>query len=109
MSSPALPVRPLPLADSGVRRYCGLGAGALLHLAALVVLFRTEESLAAGLILLLTWALLNFAFLTVLRRPAAAAAVSLVVIVVLILLSRFKQDILIMSANFIDVLLIDSD
>ena len=47
--------------------------------------------------------------LTVLRRPAPAAALPLVLIVVLILLSRFKQDILLMSANFIDVLLIDAD
>ena len=30
-------------------------------------------------------------------------------VVVLILLSQFKQDILIMSANFVDVMLIDAD
>ena len=38
-----------------------------------------------------------------------AASLSLVMIVVLILLSQFKQDILIMSANFVDVMLIDAD
>ena len=30
-------------------------------------------------------------------------------VVVLILLSQFKQDILIMSANFVDIMLIDAD
>ncbi len=44
-----------------------------------------------------------------LRRPAVAASLSLIMIVVLILLSQFKQDILIMSANFVDVMLIDAD
>ena len=38
-----------------------------------------------------------------------AASLSLVMVVVLILLSQFKQDILIMSANFVDVMLIDAD
>jgi hypothetical protein len=108
--SPALAlVRRLSFAHSGARRYWGLGALISLHLAALIVLFRTEEGVAAGLIFLLAWGLLNFALLAVLRRPVSAAALSLVLIVVLILLSRFKQDILLMSANFIDVLLIDTD
>jgi hypothetical protein len=80
-----------------------------LHIAALVVLFCTEQSVVAGLLFLLAWGLLNLTLLTVFRRPAPAAALSLVLFVVLILLSRFKQDILLMSANFIDVLLIDSD
>ena len=48
-------------------------------------------------------------WLLLLRRPAVAASVSLVMIVVLILASKFKQDVLIMSANFLDVLLIDAD
>jgi hypothetical protein len=38
-----------------------------------------------------------------------AASLSLIMIVVLVLLSQFKQDILIMSANFVDVMLIDAD
>jgi len=68
--SPALAlVRRLSFADSGARRYWGLGALISLHLAALIVLFRTEEGVAAGLIFLLAWGLLNFALLAVLRRP----------------------------------------
>jgi hypothetical protein len=108
--SPALAlVRRLSFAGSGARRYWGLGALISLHLAALAVLFHTEESVVAGLMFLLAWALLNLVLLTMLRRPAPVAGLSLVLIVVLILLSRFKQDILLMSANFIDVLLIDAD
>jgi hypothetical protein len=108
--SPALAtVRRLAFAGSGARHYWWQAALISLHLAALVVLFRTEQSVAAGLMFLLAWGLLNLSLLTLLRRPAPAAALSLVLIVVLILLSRFKQDILLMSANFIDVLLIDAD
>ena len=81
----------------------------LLHLAALAVLLRTEDDFVPGLAFLLTWGLLNFVWLILLRRPAVAASLSLVMVVVLILLSQFKQDILIMSANFVDVLLIDAD
>ena len=67
-------VRRLSPAGSGARRYWGLGALLSLHLAALVVLFRTEESVVAGLMFLLAWGLLNLTLLTVLRRPAPAAA-----------------------------------
>src|SRR5689334_11644472 len=106
--SPALAlVRRLSSADSGARRYWALGALISLHIAALVVLFCTEQSVVAGQRFLLTWGLLNLTLLTVFRQPAPAAALSLVLFVVLILLSRFKQDILLMSANFIDILLID--
>jgi hypothetical protein len=42
------------------------------------------------------------------RRPTVAASLSLILVVLLILLSRFKQEVLIMTANFIDVMLIDS-
>jgi hypothetical protein len=45
----------------------------------------------------------------VLRRPAVAAALSLVMIVVLILLSRLKYEVIRMTANFLDVVIINSD
>ena len=38
-----------------------------------------------------------------------AASASLIMLVVVLLASKFKQDVLIMSANFLDVLLIDAD
>ena len=86
--------------------FCVLG---LLHLAALGVLLQTEDDLVPRTAFLLTWALLNGVWLLLLRRPAVAAALSLITIVVLILLSQFKQDVLVMSANFLDILLIDAD
>src|SRR5262249_8084071 len=42
-------------------------------------------------------------------RPAVSAALSLAMIVVLILLSRLKYDIIRMTANFLDVLIINND
>ena len=47
--------------------------------------------------------------LALLRRPAAAALVSLAMIAVLILLSQFKYDKLMMTVNFVDVMIIDPD
>ena len=94
---------------AGERRRVGLAVLLLLHLAAFGVLLHTEDDLVPRLAFLLTWGFLNFAWLMLLRRPAVAASLSLVMIVVLILLSQFKQDVLIMSANFVDLLLIDAD
>ena len=58
---------------------------------------------------LLTWGLLNCFWLVLLRRPAAAAALSLAVVVVLILLSRLKFETIWLTANFLDVWIIDRD
>src|SRR6187401_2098061 len=96
------------LAALAGERHC-LGIWVLVHLAALAVLMRTEGEFVAGLAFLVTWGRLNFVWLILLRRPAVAASLSLVMVVALILLSQFKQDILIMSANFVDVMLIDAD
>jgi hypothetical protein len=85
---------------------CVLG---LLHLSALGILLQTEDDLVPRIAFVLAWALLNSIWLLLLRRPAAAAALSLAMTVVLILASQFKQDVLIMSANFLDILLIDAD
>src|SRR6185503_15292388 len=81
---------------------------ALLHVAALMILQQTEDDLVPRLAFLLAWGFLNFTFLLLLRRPITAASLSLILIVGLIFLSRFKQDVLIMTANFVDVMLIDS-
>jgi phosphoglycerol transferase MdoB-like AlkP superfamily enzyme len=80
----------------------------LLHLASLAVMLWTEwfefPNIAAYL---LAWALLNFFWLTVLRRPAMAAALSLSMIAILILLSQYKYKVLWMTADFIDVLIVN--
>jgi hypothetical protein len=94
---------------AGERHRLGIGVLVLLHLAALAVLLQTEDDWVPGLAFVLTWGLLNFVWLLVLRRPSVAASLSLVLVVVLILLSQFKQDTLIMTANFVDLMLIDAD
>ncbi len=91
------------------RRRLGFCALGLVHLAALGVLLQTEDALVPRTIFLFTWVLLNSLWLLLLRRPVVAASASLVVLVVVLLASKFKQDVLIMSANFLDVLLIDAD
>src|SRR3954464_6651118 len=80
-----------------------------LHFFALVVEFLTEYTAFAIAMGLLTWALLNFIFLFVLRRPGVAAVLSLVLVGAVIVLSQFKWGITYMTATFLDVLVIDSD
>lgn len=80
-----------------------------LHFAALGVLLWSEEEWVAQLAFVLTWGLLNSFWLVLLRRPVTSAALSLAMIVILIMVSRFKHDVLMMTANFVDVMLIDKD
>ncbi len=82
---------------------------AAFHLAALIVMVQTEAGLVATTIFLFTWGLLNFFWLAVLRRPAIAAALSLALILALIQLSQFKYDKLLMTVNFVDLMILDSD
>jgi len=91
----------------GDRRAFAAGVLALLHVAALVTLFWTEDDFEGRFAFLIAWGLLNFVFLLVVRRPTISASLSLILLVILIFLSRFKQEVLIMTANFIDVMLID--
>jgi hypothetical protein len=80
-----------------------------LHLAAIALMVWSERGFVAGLVFLLTWGLLNFFWLALLRRPLASAALALATIVALILLSRLKYDIVLMTANFLDVWIVNSD
>src|SRR5260221_3325594 len=80
-----------------------------LHGAAFGLMLWSEVAVVPKLVFGLTWGLLNFFWLAVLRRPAVAAALSLVMIVVLILLSRLKYEIIWMTANFLDAVIINSD
>ena len=81
----------------------------IFHLAALIVMTATELDLVSKATFLLAWALLNFFWLTLLRRPAIAALLSLAMIIGLILLSQFKYDKLMMTVNFVDLMIIDPD
>src|SRR5262245_57047015 len=86
-----------------------IGLVALFHATALALMYWFEGGTVANLIYLLTWGLLNFFWLALLRRPIVSAALSLAMIVILILLSRLKYDIIWMTANFLDVMIINTD
>jgi hypothetical protein len=79
------------------------------HLAALVIMVRTETDLGSRGGFVLSWGILNFAFIALLRRPALSGALSLTLVVVLVLLSRLKHDVVQMTANFVDLMVIDRD
>src|SRR5690242_17134189 len=80
-----------------------------LHICALFILVFTEEDIVARLAFLLTWGMLNFFWLGLTRRPLVSAALSLAFLAILILVSRLKYDIIWMTANFLDVMIIDRD
>src|SRR5499433_3636618 len=82
---------------------------AALHGAALGLMLWSEAAVLPKVVFCLTWGLINFFWLAVLRRPAVSAALSLAMIVVLVLLSRLKYDIIRMTANFLDVMIINND
>jgi Sulfatase len=96
--------------DAGTRRdILRMALIVALHLAALGLMAWSEVAIVPKAVFLLTWGLVNFFWLAVLRRPAVSAALSLLTIVVLILLSRLKYDIIWMTANFLDVMIVNTD
>ena len=80
-----------------------------LHLAALAILIATEAGIVAKAAFLLSWGFFNFCWIVLLRRPVVAAAIALAWLVLLILLSQFKHDVLLMTVNFVDLMVIDRD
>jgi len=80
-----------------------------LHLVALAIMAETEADVLDKAAFLLVWAVLNFFWLALVRRPAVAALISLELVVVLTLLSRFKYDKLWMTVDFVDLMIIDRD
>lgn len=111
---PTLPPPSVPPTDVVARGlapagFWRLSAVAAPHLAALVIMFQTETDFGSRLGFLLTWGVLNFLWIAVLRRPALSSALSLTLVVLLILLSRLKHDIVQMTANFVDLMVIDRD
>lgn len=91
------------------RERTGAAAVAALHLAALVLLFKTEYTPFALALSLIAWVLVNAVLLTFVGRPGVAAALSLPFFAVLIALSRFKFGITQLTLTFLDFLLIDRD
>ncbi len=82
---------------------------ALPQLVALVVMAATEQSITSVAAFLLAWGFLNFLLLAFIRRPAAAGVASLILITLLVLLSQLKYNVMWMTANFVDVMIIDTD
>ena len=101
--------RSLPAAGSGGRRHLAWACLVILHLAALGILLWSEVGLVPRIAFVLTWGFLNFTLLVVLRRPMAAAALTLALMAGLIVLSQFKHGILLMTVNFLDIMIADFD
>jgi hypothetical protein len=79
------------------------------HLAALIIMISTERLWLPAFVYLLGWIFWNSVWIALLARPVMSAALSFICLVTLILLSRFKHEILLMTVNFVDLLLIDRD
>lgn len=79
------------------------------HLGALALMTLTEADLVSRAAFLLFWGLINAFWLTLLRRPGLSGALSFAMIALLLILSRFKYDVLQMTASFVDVMVVDTD
>ncbi len=95
--------------DTGsMGQFWRVGPVAIIHLAALIVLFSTEYyELPRMLAFLLAWAFFNLAWLLLLRRPSVAAVLSMVMIAVLIRVSEFKYNVIWQTVSFVDLMVID--
>src|SRR5712691_12927848 len=78
-----------------------------IHLAAFALLIAFEDEPVGDAAFVLTWGFLNFFWLTLLRRPVTSGALSLAMLVVLMVVSQFKHDVLMMTATFVDLMIID--
>src|SRR5882757_6349906 len=105
-AGPSTTVAAASIASVGIWRLLAVAAP---HLAALAVMLHTETDFGSRAGFLLSWGILNFFWIALLRRPALSGALSLTLVVVLILLSRLKHDIAQMTANFVDLMVIDRD
>ncbi len=86
-----------------------LGLLAALHGIALVLISKTEVGLVAETAFLLVWVGTNFAAAILSRRPIVAALCSLALLGTLILLSQFKHEKLWLTADFVDLMIVDRD
>jgi phosphoglycerol transferase MdoB-like AlkP superfamily enzyme len=75
--------------------------------ATIATMLLTETTPVSMLLFVLTWGFLNCLWLSLLGRPLVAGALSLALIGAIVALSRFKFDIVWMTADFLDVMLID--
>src|SRR5690348_16374253 len=89
------------------RHTAGRALFAAVHLAALALLLWSEDEPTARAAFILAWGVFNFFWLVLLRRPLTSAALSLMLISILIVLSQFKHSVLMMTATFVDLMVID--
>src|SRR3984957_10990498 len=79
------------------------------HIIALAIMIVTEGRPVEFGAFLFAWGILNFFWLALTRRPVVAGVLSLVMMTVLVLLSDLKYHVLMMTANFVDLMIIDTD
>ena len=79
------------------------------HLIAFAIMIATEFTVTAMAAFLLAWGILNFFWLALTRRPLLAGTLSLTMMAVLVLLSQLKYHVLMMTANFVDLMIVDTD
>src|ERR1700746_344971 len=90
----------------GARR---LSLIAIPHVLALAVMLATETGGAAMAAFLLTWGIFNLVAIALTRGPLFAGLVSLGPMTLLVLLSQLKYNVLMMTANFVDLMIVDTD
>ena len=79
------------------------------QLVALGIMAATETTIISTAAFLLAWGFLNFVLLAFIRRPAVAGIAALILITLLVLLSQLKYSVMWMTANFVDVMIVDTD
>src|ERR1700712_4391633 len=99
-------VAPRGVAAIGIWRLLAMAAP---HAGAMALMLQTEPDLHARIGFVLAWGILNSFWIALLRRPALSGALSLTMIVILVLLSRLKHDVMQMTVNFVDLMVIDRD
>jgi hypothetical protein len=99
-----------PAKDAAARLgYLRIALIGALHLTAIVLMDFYEGDLLENTVFALTWGFLNFFWIVVLRRPLVSAALSLAMIAAIMLVSQLKYNIVWMTANFLDVWIINAD
>lgn len=74
---------------------------------ALAILIVTEVDTISRTAFVLSWIAVNLCLIALTRRPAISGAIALSMLAVLILLSRLKFDVVSMTVNFVDVMMIN--